>query len=325
MIRILNIEPDGYSEEARAILKRLGEVVEKPLTRADLLAILPEYHVLIVRLRQQIDREIIDAGYRLKAIVTATTGLDHVAVHYAAKKGVVVLSLQGETEFLRTVSATAEHTWALLLALLRRIPRASASVQKGEWDRDLFRGQELDGKRLGIVGLGRIGRKVARYGEAFGMDVSAYVPSVTEWVDGVARASTLPDLLGRSDVLTIHVPLTEGTSGLIGRAELSLLPAGSFLVNTSRGEVLDETALLEVLESGQLSGAALDVLCNERDERLRRQSPLIAYAREHDNLLITPHIGGATRESMARAELFMAQKLEKFLEKRPTSEPQCSW
>ena len=159
MISILNAEPRGYCEEARAILKGLGQLTERELSRAELLAQLPGYDALIVRLAHQIDQEVVDRGKGLKAIVTATTGLDHINVEYAQQKGIAVLSLRGETAFLNTVSATAEHTWALLLALLRRIPAAFASVRAGQWDRDHFRGSELDGKRLGLVGLGRHGVK----------------------------------------------------------------------------------------------------------------------------------------------------------------------
>jgi D-3-phosphoglycerate dehydrogenase len=312
-VYILNAEPHGYSIEARSIVARLGQIVEGPLSRQELLARIGDYEVLIVRLAHQINREVIDSGKRLKVVVSATTGLDHIDVDYAAQKGIEVLSLKGEAEFLRTVSATAEHTWALLLALLRRIPRASLSVKNGEWDRHLFRGRELDGKRLGIIGLGRIGRKVARYGQAFGMDVAAHDPFVSEWVDGVKRASRLPDLLRGSEVLTIHVPLNKETYGMISREEISLLPVGSVVVNTSRGEVLDENALLEALQIGHLAGAALDVICHERDESLRLKCPLLAYLCGHDNLILTPHIGGATYESMEKTEIFMAHKLAAFL------------
>jgi D-3-phosphoglycerate dehydrogenase len=311
-LRILNVEPDGYSTEARSILAEVGPIVDGPLSRPELLAKIADYEVLIVRLAHQFDREVIDAGKRLKVIVSTTTGLDHIDLGYAAQKGVHVLSLRGEIGFLRTVGATAEHTWALLLALLRRIPGSVASVKNGEWNRDRFRGQELEGKRLGIVGLGRIGRKVARYGQAFGMDVSAYDPSGSEWVEGVKRAFTLCELLCHSDVLTIHVPLSNETYGLISRQEVSLLPFGSVLVNTARGEVVDENALLEALQTGHLSGAALDVLCNERDDSLRLANPLLRHLGEDLNLIITPHIGGATYESMERTEVFMARKLAAF-------------
>jgi D-3-phosphoglycerate dehydrogenase / 2-oxoglutarate reductase len=209
----------------------------------------------------------------------------------------------------------------LLLALLRRIVQASASAQDGEWNRDLFRGSELDGKRLGVVGLGRIGRKVAGYGLAFDMRVAAYDPYVTDWIDGVVRAGTLSDLLSRSDVLSLHVPLSSETVGMIGANELALLPLGTMLVNTSRGEVVEEIPLVRALESSHLGGAALDVIAHERDPKLRQQSRLLAYARTHNNLLLTPHIGGATHESMARTEIFMARKLAALLGDSRVTEP----
>lgn len=319
-VRILNAEPLRYSAEARSILECWATVVEEELSRADLLNGVSDYDVLIVRLAHQVDREVIDAGRRLKAIVTATTGLDHIDVNYARSRGIEVLSLRGESEFLRTVSATAEHTWALLLALLRRIGPAYASVRRGQWDRDLFWGHELDGRRLGLVGLGRVGQKVARYGLTFGMEAAAYDPHATGWLNGVSRCPTLRDLMGRSDVLSLHVPLTEETEGMIGVQELSLLPRSAVVVNTSRGQVLDEEALVRALHGGDLAGAALDVVWEERAPGRRRESPLLTYAGVHDNVLITPHIGGATYESVAKTEVFMAQKLARFFERQEPGE-----
>ena len=310
--RILNAEPLGYCDKARVILAQVGAVVERPLTWKELLTQIGEFDVLIVRLGLQVDRDVMEAGQRLKIIVTATTGLDHIDVECARSRGIAVLSLRDETGFLRTVSATAEHTWALLLALLRYIPLAFASVRAGVWDRDAFRGHELDSKRLGLVGLGRIGRKVARYGLAFDMSVAAYDPYTDEWVGEVKQLPDLASLLCCSDVFSLHVPLNEQTTGMIGANELALLPEGAVLVNTSRGDLVEEAALAAALRSEHLAGAALDVMAHEREERQWAQSPLLAYAREHDNLLITPHIGGATVESMAKTETFMARKLLAF-------------
>ena len=263
-VRILNAEPDRYSPEARVILEQIGTVDNGPLTRGELLARLPEYDVLIVRLAHQIDAEVLARGERLRAIVSATTGLDHIDLAEAEQRGVAVLSLRGETEFLRSIPATAELAWALLLGLVRRLPQAYASVLRGEWNRDAFRGHDLCGRSLGILGLGRIGEKVARYGLAFGMRVLAYDPTRDPWMEGVERANTMDELLAASEVLSIHVPLNERTEGLIGRRELALLPPGALLVNTARGAVLQREALLEALESGRLGGAALDVLWDER-------------------------------------------------------------
>jgi D-3-phosphoglycerate dehydrogenase len=313
VIKILNAEPLGYSDEARQILHSIGVVHEEALDVGELVKVLGDYHVLIVRLATNVNRQVLDSGRCLKAVVSATTGLDHVDVAYAREQGVAVLSLQGEIEFLDTIPATAEHAWGLLLALTRRIPHAFYSVCAGEWDRDLFRGHDLRNRRLGLVGLGRIGKKVARFGMAFEMDVAAYDPYRADWLPGVHRCESLNGLLSRSDVLSLHVPLNSETRGLIGRADLALLPPSAVVVNTSRGDVLDETALVEGLESGKVGGAALDVVAAERDPAIRSSSPLLHYARSHDNLLITPHIGGATAESMASTEVFMAAKLRDFL------------
>lgn len=317
--RILNLEPHGYSDEARALLAELGEVIDGPLSRQALLEVLPDYEVLIVRLAHQIDREVLDAGRQLKVLVSATTGLDHIDLPGAQHKGIAVLSLRGEEEFLRGITATAEMTWALLLALMRRIPEAVASVRAGEWNRDGVKGRDLSGRRLGLVGVGRVGRQVAEFGSAFRMTVAGYDPGTTYWPPSVQRKHSLGALLPETDVLSIHVNLHPGSAGLIGRQELALLPKGSVLVNTSRGDVVDAEALVDALVSGRLSGAALDVMPLERDHERRRASPLLAYAAAKRNLLITPHAAGATVEAMHRTEEFMARKLLDFCRHAPIS------
>src|SRR5204862_7459077 len=160
--------------DAEAVLATFGDVIALPVDRAGLLAAIPGCDALIVRLRFNVDAEVLEAGNDLKVVATPTTGLDHVDLDAAKDRGIAVISLRGERAFLERVPATAEHTWALLLSLVRRVPWAAASVVAGEWDRDRFRGRELRGKRLGIVGVGRVGSQVARFAHAFGMTVSAY-------------------------------------------------------------------------------------------------------------------------------------------------------
>ena len=311
-VRILNVEPDGYSPRAREILDTLGEVTEKPLDRDGLLNAAAECEVLITRFGHPMDKELFAAAPGLRALVSATTGLDHIDLEAAAVHGVTVLSLQGEMEFLEELSATAELTWGLLLSLLRRIPQAIDSVKEGGWDRDIFRGNELRGKRLGILGLGRLGRMVAEYGRAFGMAVAAHDPYVSDWSTGVDLRSAAEDLMEDTQVLSIHVPLNDETRGLMDGAMLARLPEGAVLINTSRGAVVDEAALLAALGSGHLAGAGLDVVAKELSGG--PSQAFLAYARAHDNLIITPHMGGATVESMEKVEVFMAQKLARFLE-----------
>lgn len=312
-MRILNAEPKGYSPAAKAILQEFSSVDEIELDYHGLLQKITDYEVLIVRLANQIDKAILDAGKKLQCIVTATTGLNHINIAYAQERGITVLSLKDEIQFLETVSATAEHTWGLLLALVRNLPSAFNSVRDGEWNRDLFWGHELDGKCLGILGLGRIGKKVARYAFAFQLSVIAYDPFQEQWFEGVTCIDKLDEFLARTDILSIHLPLNEQTENFIGHKELALLPKGTWLINTARGELVDEDALVNALLSGQLAGAAVDVVQHERASIQRNQSLLLDYARTHENLLITPHIGGAAYEAIAKTEIFMAEKLRYFL------------
>lgn len=313
MIRILNAEPAGYCDEARMILRSIGEITEESVTQEELVRRVEDFDVVIIRLGLRITRQVLEAGRHLKVVVTATTGLDHIDLDAACKRGVTILSLREEAEFLREVPATAEHTWALLLALARRLPWAFDSVRQSRWDRDGFRGRDLRGKRLGILGLGRVGEQVAQFGLAFGMKLGAYDRYRQEWVEGVHRFTTEEEFLAWSEVLSVHVPLNKETEGLLNRERLRLLPWGAWVVNTARGAIIDENALVSLLEEGYLAGAALDVLKGDTDPQARQQSPLLTYVQKHTNLLITPHIGGATIESMARTELFMAQKLWRYL------------
>jgi D-3-phosphoglycerate dehydrogenase / 2-oxoglutarate reductase len=310
-LRILNIEPKGYSPKALAILEGLGPVMEQEMDRVGLIKVIGDYDILITRLAHRIDRQVFAAAPRLKVVVSATTGLDHIDLEAAATQGVEVLSLKGETKFLRSVTATAELAWGLLLTLVRRISAASSSVTDGNWDRDAFRGHELKGKCLGIVGLGRLGQMVADYGCAFGMTVRAYDPHLKDWPAGVDRAETLEDLFSQADVVSLHPPLNDETRGMIGFALLNLLPQGAVLINTSRGAVVDEKGLLEALKSRKLAGAGLDVLAEEGEGGVDNLV-LVAYARDYNNLILTPHIGGATYESMEATEVFMAKKLKNF-------------
>jgi D-3-phosphoglycerate dehydrogenase len=315
--RILNAEAEAYAPEALAALEEVAEVEAGQLDREALLARLPDADALIVRLGHRVDAELLAHGPHLRAVATATTGLDHIDLEAAAARHIEVLSLRGEVEFLDGIHATAEHTWALLLALVRQVPAAIDDVRAGHWRRDLFRGRGLDGRTLGIAGFGRVGRQVAGYGSAFGMRVIAWDPGPLRWVAGVERAASLDELLAQAEVLSLHASLGDGAHGMIGARELALLPAGAVLVNTARGALVDEAALAAALRSGRLAGAALDVVEHERDPERRLAGPLARYLAGRPEsvrrLLITPHLGGATVDAMARTEVFMARKLASFL------------
>jgi D-3-phosphoglycerate dehydrogenase len=312
--KILLAESSGFSFEAAALLREQGALVLADLDRVGLLSAVKEADVLWVRLRHRIDAEVMAAAPRLKTIVTPTTGLNHIDINEAHRRGITVLSLQGETEFLNDIRATAEHTVGLMLSLLRRVPSAVDDVQKGNWNRDLFKGHELFGKTIGIIGYGRLGRIVAKYLKAFDTRILVSDPHVDQAIlDPGILVVGLDELLQESDIVSLHVSLSDRTHSFFGKEQFLRMKAGSWFVNTARGELIDEMALLDALRSAQLAGAALDVLCGEQ-QNVMENHPLVAYAREHDNLLITPHIGGCTVESMEKTEYFLAGRLLTLLQ-----------
>jgi D-3-phosphoglycerate dehydrogenase len=308
---ILIAEPLDFSPEAVRLLQAVAEVTLQTTDRAGLAAAFREFDVVWFRLAHRIDRTMLEGKLRCRVLATPVTGLDHVDLAACAERGIRVVSLRGETRFLEQVRATAELTLALTLALLRRIPAAAADVRRGHWNRDAFRGRELFGRTVGLVGVGRLGRIVAGYFRAFGMDVVGYDPRPDFPHEAARRVDSLAELLAQSDVVSLHVAYDASTRHLIGRSELAAMKAEAVLINTSRGGVVDEQALIEVLKSGKIAGAALDVLDGE--PHVQPDHPLLAYAREHDNLLIVPHIGGNTLESFAKTELFLAGKVVEAL------------
>ena len=307
--RILVTESAGFAHAASDILRGLGELTLADLDRTDLVAAVHDATELWVRLRHRIDAEVIAAAPSLQAIVTATTGLNHIDLEQTAARGIRVISLRGESAFLDQVVATAEHTLALSLALLRHLPAASTHVRDGGWDRNRFKGSEIRGKTIGIVGYGRLGRIVARYFAALGTTIVAADPAIeAAKLPSFIEYAALPELLVRADLVTLHVDLHPGSAGFFRREQFFAMKPGAWFVNTARGELIDEAALLEALESEHLSGAALDVLADEHSGIIGTRA-LVEYAKRHDNLIITPHIGGCTAESMEKTEIFLATRL----------------
>jgi D-3-phosphoglycerate dehydrogenase len=311
---ILVAESVGFPREAATILEKVGELTLLDLDRNELLDAVRQTEILWVRLRHKIDSGVIAAGEKLKIIATPTTGHTHIDVEAINKKNITLVSLQGEVEFLKNIRATAEHTVALIFTLLRKIPAAVSDVKFGGWDRDQFKGHELYGKVAGIVGYGRLGQIVARYLNAFEMRVLITDPNINaETVEPGVSLVPFEELLNNSDIVTLHMNYTEVNKNYFGKKQFALMREGAWFVNTSRGELTDEGALLQALQTGKLSGAAIDVLSNEQAE-CQRKNPLLEYARNNDNLVITPHMGGCTFESMEKAEIFLAEKLSGILD-----------
>ncbi|MGW0330943.1 phosphoglycerate dehydrogenase [Streptomyces sp. NPDC003011] len=273
--------------------------------RTALLAALPDADAVLVRSATRMDAEAIAAGPRLKVIGRAGVGLDNVDVSAASRAGVMVVNAPTSN-----IVSAAELTVGLLLAVARNIPRADAALRTGSWQRSRFTGVELAGRTLGILGLGRIGSLVARRMAAFGMDVLAYDPYVPAGsVERTgARAVGLDELLDQSDFLTVHLPRTPETAGLIGFDALHRVKPGVRIVNAARGGIVDEDQLYAALKEGRVAGAALDVFATEPCT----DSPLF----ELDNVVVTPHLGAGTAEAQERAGVSVARSVREALSGR---------
>jgi D-3-phosphoglycerate dehydrogenase len=314
MQRILIAEREGFPAQALARLERVAAVTLEDLDRPALEEAVAQADVLWVRLRHRIDRALLARAPRLKILVTPTTGLNHIDTDELDRRGITLVSLRGEVEFLRDVRATAEHTIGLLLGLLRQVPAAAADVQAGGWRRDRFQGSEIYGKTVGIVGYGRLGQIVSRYLKAFDARVLATDPKLPMgYSDGTVEGVPLARLLAEADIVSLHADLRPDTRGFFTPALFGQMKWASYFVNTARGELIDEAGLLASLREGRLRGAALDVVSNESSAGMGGH-PLIEYARKHTNLLITPHVGGCTQESKTKTELYLAGKLADLLE-----------
>jgi phosphoglycerate dehydrogenase-like enzyme len=295
-----------YQPENMATLAREFDLIELDSPAQDTPEILARVDVLFAPLGHMVDAAKIDACPRLKAVVSNTTGHPHIDVDYARGKGIFVACLKFAPDFLRRITPTAEHTWGLLLALIRNLVPAHKAALAGVWDRRPFGGQAmLSSLSLGIAGHGRLGTLVARYGKAFGMTVRYYDPYVDISSEGAERVASLASLVAQSNVVTILVPHEKETEGMFSAEIIERFRPGSYLINTARGELIDWDALLHALQSGQLGGAALDVFDGEFAAGFAERfsgHPLLQYAREHDNLIITPHIGGSTIDAWRLTE-----------------------
>jgi len=286
--------------EALDLLRQFAEVeggeAEAPLPREELMAAIGDKDGLLTLLVNRIDREIIDLARKLKIIANCAVGYDNIDVAYCREKGILVTNTPGVL-----TEATADLTWALILAVARRIPQADRFTREGRfqgWALDLFLGQAITGQQLGIIGLGRIGKAVARRALGFGLQIDYYGPNrLSEEKEKELQVTYLPldDLLKTADIITLHASLNPSTYLLINREKLALMKKTAILINVARGPIVDEVALAEALKNGQIWGAGLDVY--EREPEIEKA--LLSL----DNVVLLPHIGSATRKT--RLEMAM--------------------
>jgi len=314
-IKILNTIGENFAPEAKKVLVGLGGVDYKIPAQKELAEIIGDYNVVIIGLGLNFHQDILKRAKKLKVIATTTTGLDHIDLVVAKKQGIEVLSLRGEDEFLNTITGTAELAFGLLIDLLRRTPWAFEMVKNYHWQRENWKGVSLYGKTLGVIGLGRLGKMTARFGKAFGMKIIFTDPNVSPKDFPNYKKVSLEKLLQESDAVSLHVHLNQETENFLAQKEFALMKKNAILVNTSRGKIVNEKDLLVVLERGQLGGYAADVLADELSFKTTgfKKYPLVEYAKNHQNLIIVPHIGGMTTDSRLATDLFMAEKLKKYV------------
>ncbi|NWG34138.1 MAG: hypothetical protein HXY42_06820 [Chloroflexi bacterium] len=290
---------DGLDATSQSILRESAEVDDKSGISADeLLNIIPAYDALIVRGRTRVTASVIDAASRLKVIGRAGVGVDNIDLEAAKRHGITVVNAPTSTSV-----AVAELTFGLLLALAREIPRADSAMKQGKWLKKELEGVELNGKTLGVIGFGRIGMEVGKRAAAFGMNVIAYDPLIPE--EEIKRRgadpASLQDLYAWSDFISLHMPLTVDTRDMIGRQAFAHMKDGVRIVCAARGGIIDESALVEALNSGKVAGAALDVFSVE--------PPGLTEAVSHPRVIATPHIGAQTAEAQSRASVDIAQEV----------------
>ena len=282
---------DPLAADAVAAMREAGLTVDEKTTLSvdQLIAEIPSYDAIMVRSATKVRQPIIDAASRLKLIVRAGVGLDNVDTDYAESKGIVVRNTPSASS-----NSVAELALGHMFSLARNIGRGTVSMKQGSWEKKALKGVEIDGKTLGIVGIGRIGQLLAKKASALGMNILAFDAFVTESpVPGIVEMTNLQDLLARSDFVSLHIPFDPVRGATIGPDEIAAMKNGAFLINCARGGVVDEAALATALGTGKLAGAALDVFANEPPAN---DHPLLAQA----NLSLTPHIGASTKEAQSR-------------------------
>ncbi len=290
---------DGLHETGLSILERESEVVVKnDISAEDLIKEISDFDAIIIRSRTKVNRQIINTASRLKVVGRAGVGVDNIDINAAREKGITVVNAASST-----TTAVAELTLGLIFALARQIPLADTSMKNGKWLKKEFMGVELYGKNLGIIGFGRIGSAVGQMAAAVGMRIVACcdfnIPETIRIIGG--ELMMMDDIIEKADFIAVHTPLTEKTRGMINKETIARMRDHVYLICTARGGIIDESALLEALNSGKVAGAALDVFENE--------PPTNQELINHPHLIATPHIAGQTSEAQKRASVDIAREV----------------
>lgn len=300
----------GPDHSAKVVEEVLGEWFDVCAVEPTPESLLPQFkrcHAFLdASMKVPLSGQDIAEAENLKLIVTATTGATHIDGSALEARNIPLLTLKGQKQILQQLTPAAELSWALVMACARQLPKSLQHVHDAGWDRTLFPGMMLKGKRIGLIGMGRIGGWMARYANAFGMDICYYDPMQSEAPE-YAQSVSLEELVSTSDVISIHVHVTEETGGMVDKALISKFKPGSIFVNTSRGELTDEAALVDALEEGRIAAVGVDVLVGEPEIE---KNVLWQYAQDHSNVLITPHIGGFCPNAVDQVVEFSARRIQ---------------
>ncbi len=298
---------DSLDGSAKKYLENAAEVSDfAGISPDELLTQISGFDALIVRGRTKVTKEVLETAKNLKVVGRAGVGVDNIDLTAAKSMGIKVVNSP-----TATTNAVAEHSLALMLSLVRKIPQGDASMKSGKWEKKILKGSELAGKTLGIIGMGRIGARVAQIAKVFEMEVLGYDPflSAETIQERFAKAVNLDELYAHSDIISLHMPFTPDTKNLLNAESFSKMKKGTYIICAARGGIIDETALLENLESGKISGAALDVFSSE--------PPGLTSLVAHPNLVATPHLGAQTAEAQVRAAKDIAEEILNALEENP--------
>jgi D-3-phosphoglycerate dehydrogenase len=303
---IIIAESNDYSRDALQLYVQHARV--QAFAHAfdpELEALLPQATGLVCRLQRMWDAAILAKAPKLRFIISPTTALNHIDEGYCQQHGIRIFSLQGAADWLAQIPSTAEHTWALLMAAIRRLLPAHQHVMDGHWQRDHWKGHNLRGKTIGLVGYGRVAKQVAGYAAAFGMQVLAFDRKQIDQPAPARQVGDIEHLLAVADIVSLHISAA-GNDGFFSQELIAKCKPGAILVNTARGNIWDENAVAAAALSSHLQAVATDVLNDELTSNWEN-STLVQAARVSNRVIITPHIAGATYESMKATEDYVAQ------------------
>ncbi|MDO8467177.1 MAG: NAD(P)-dependent oxidoreductase [bacterium] len=314
MLNILLAEK-VFSPDAKKILAKKGRVVDF-VSRREFMKNLSKADVLVNALEIKLDKNILQKAIRLKLIGSRTTQLRYIDLDECKKRGIEVVNIKADSPVLQITPSTAEEAMALIFSVLRHIPWAFDSIKNGQWDRKKYEGRELYEKTVGLIGFGRLGKMVAKFCQAFGAIVIACDPNITAKAMQKSKVRKVPmkELLKKADIISLHSVYNDATFGMLKEEHFRSMRPTAIFINTARGEITDEKALLKALRQNWIAGSGIDTLAGEMpDGRHLIGNPLVDYARKNNNLIILPHLGGSTKEATERTQVYISELVAREL------------